>query len=129
MTQKKNNAGINGKQPAVKKLGGVTGKGFMPGQSGNPNGRPRTRGLLVQLKAELGEVTKGRSAEELIAQKLVNLAKRGNLAAIRECFDRLEGKPRQAFDLNDERRQLQGRTDEEKLHLAVHGLWPEEREQ
>ena len=24
-----------------KKLGGITGKGFMPGQSGNPGGRPR----------------------------------------------------------------------------------------
>ena len=23
------------------KLGGITGKGFMPGQSGNPGGRPR----------------------------------------------------------------------------------------
>ena len=26
---------------STKKLGGITGKGFMPGKSGNPSGRPR----------------------------------------------------------------------------------------
>lgn len=31
----------NGKQP-----GGITGKGFMPGKSGNPYGRPKARGFL-----------------------------------------------------------------------------------
>jgi hypothetical protein len=39
-----------------KQRGGVTGRGFLPGQSGNPGGRPRSeRKLLEQLYGENGE--------------------------------------------------------------------------
>src|ERR1700688_2066009 len=45
-----------------KRAGGVTGKGFLPGVSGNPNGRPRTakfseatRQLLAEIDAKSGE--------------------------------------------------------------------------
>lgn len=31
----------NNKENNGKMLGGITGKGFMPGQSGNPSGRPK----------------------------------------------------------------------------------------
>ena len=128
MTQKKNKPKINGKQPAEKKLGGVTGKGFMPGQSGNPAGRPRTRGLIAALKAEVSVVVKGRTVEEALAAELVRQALRGRrrLVAIAEIFDRLEGKPRQALDFNDITKQLQGRTEEELLHYAETGKWPNE---
>jgi hypothetical protein len=47
-----------------KRLGGITGRGFMPGQSGNPSGRPRTRGLLGTLRVKVAEIgTDGRSLE------------------------------------------------------------------
>lgn len=40
----------------AKQLGGVTGKGFLPGQSGNPGGRPRSeRKLLQEMYGEAGE--------------------------------------------------------------------------
>lgn len=46
-TQTSGGAQVAGKTAAINeenneyKLGGVTGKGFMPGQSGNPSGRPK----------------------------------------------------------------------------------------
>jgi hypothetical protein len=129
MTQKKNNGGINAKQPAAKKPGGVTGKGFQPGQSGNPAGRPRTKGLVAALKSAVAEVTAdGRTVEQAIVDELIHQALRGRrrLVAIAEILDRLEGKPRQSLDFNDITRQLQGRTDAELLHFAETGKWPGE---
>ena len=39
----------------TKQRGGVTGKGFLPGQSGNPGGRPRSeRKLLERMYGEDG---------------------------------------------------------------------------
>lgn len=53
----------NNAQTTGKKLGGCTGKGFMPGQSGNPSGRPK--------KSWLTEAT-----EELLEEKLSDPAER-----------------------------------------------------
>lgn len=108
----------------------MTGKGFRPGQSGNPKGRPSTKGLAARLKAELGQVAKGNlRTEELIARKLIRLALSGNLLAIRECFDRTEGKPRQQLDLNDITRHMQGRSNEELIFFAQTGKWPEKEQE
>src|SRR5262245_28732217 len=76
--------------------------GFQPGQSGNPAGRPRdtvTPHLreLVRTPGKDG-VTYG----ELVAQTLLARAVDGDVQAIREVFDRLEGKPRQAIDVSVE---------------------------
>lgn len=121
-----NNEENNAKQ---RLRGGITGKGFRPGQSGNPKGRPPTRRLVNALKAALGEVRKdGRTMEQAIAGELVREALRGRrkLAAIAEIFDRIEGKPRQQVDLNDITEEFSGRTDEELLYYAEHGNWPEQ---
>jgi hypothetical protein len=108
-----------------RRLENIKGHQFKPGQSGNPKGRPPIRGLLVHLKNRLGEVTKGESTmEEIIVLQLVQMAAKGDLLAIREIFDRMEGKPRQALDFNDITKQLQGRTQEELLHYAETGRWP-----
>ena len=68
---------------------------FPKGRSGNPGGRPKGTSLTAALRAELdtpvapgSPVTK----REAVAEKLVSLALAGNLAAIREVFDRIEGK-------------------------------------
>jgi Family of unknown function (DUF5681) len=63
---------------------------FQPGQSGNPAGRPpgarnkRTRAVEAMLDGELEDITR----------KAVELARAGNLAAIRLCLDRLCPRPK-----------------------------------
>jgi uncharacterized protein DUF5681 len=79
---------------------------FKPGQSGNPAGRPRDtitphlRDLVRMKHPGKDEVTYG----ELVARALLTRAIVGDVQAIKEVFDRLEGKPRQALDVTVEER-------------------------
>jgi hypothetical protein len=74
------------------------GKPFEPGNSGNPNGRPRGARNKVTLAIEAlldGEA-------EALTRKAIELAKAGDMQALRLCMDRL-APPRKdspvAFDL------------------------------
>jgi hypothetical protein len=63
----------------------ATSKLFQPGQSGNPNGRPPGSRNKVSLAVEAlldGE------AEEL-TRKAIELAKQGDMTALRLCMDRI----------------------------------------
>jgi len=87
-----------------KLLGGVTGKGFLPGKTGNPNGRPRTRGLVNALRASVSDISPdGRSIEELLVAALIEEAfgGRNRMAALAYIFDRLEGRPSQQIEVAD----------------------------
>jgi Family of unknown function (DUF5681) len=61
------------------------GRPFKPGQSGNPAGRPKgtrnavTRAVEVLLDGEAEELTR----------KAIELAKNGDMAAVRLCLDRI----------------------------------------
>ena len=59
--------------------------GWLPGQSGNPNGRP---------KNSITTLLKNRDPKDYqkVADKLVQLAENGDMAAIRELLDRIDGK-------------------------------------
>jgi len=60
-------------------------KRFKPGHSGNPNGRPKGSLNATTLAAQAlldGEA-------EILARKAIELAKGGDLAALRLCIDRL----------------------------------------
>src|SRR5436190_13366958 len=68
---------------------------FPKGTSGNPSGRPRGPKLSTLIAQELekptvpgSEVTKAK----MVAARLVNLAEAGDISAIKEVIDRLEGK-------------------------------------
>lgn len=62
---------------------------FLPGQSGNPAGKaPGTLSLVVALRRELEK--NGTLADVAVA--LVSEAKQGNVKAIQEIFDRIDGK-------------------------------------
>ena len=84
------------------RLGGITGRGFMPGQSGNPSDRPRTRGLLGTLRVRVSEIeSDGRSLEDRLVDVLLQGALRGRhrLAAVEVIFDRLEGRSTQQIQV------------------------------
>lgn len=73
---------------------------FKPGQSGNPNGRPKSAkifrdALLVALKRADEE---GVEAVQRLADKLVAQASAGDVQAFREAADRVDGKVPQAVE-------------------------------
>ena len=89
--------------PAV---GGVTGKGFVPGQSGNPAGRPKTKLLTDLLRAELLHPARGKSGKTkaaLMMDGLVTMALTGRrkdrIAAIKLIFAYTDGLPTQPVEV------------------------------
>jgi hypothetical protein len=74
---------------------------FLPGVSGNPSGRGSAQSLVAALRAELHEREEGgRPALREIAARLVDMAVGGDLRAIREVLDRMDGKPLQAVEVD-----------------------------
>jgi hypothetical protein len=121
----------NLKQRKQKQLGGITGAGFLPGQSGNPKGRPHTKGLLNALRSKVAEVdTKGRTIESLLVEVLVNEALdcKNRLPAVEIIFDRLEGRSRQRLEVADVTAQLRDKSDEELQFHLDNNRWPDEAE-
>jgi hypothetical protein len=77
-------------------------KPFQPGQSGNPNGRPKsslTSILREQLQKEDPAGPEKQSFAESIVRQVIEKAARGDLRAIELLWSRLEGKPVQPLDL------------------------------
>lgn len=76
----------------------VFGRPFPPGVSGNPNGRPpKGTAITDVMKAMLNEKPEIKKA---LAAKLYELALGGDLAAIREVLDRIDGKPKAELQLS-----------------------------
>lgn len=74
-------------------VGGITGKGFRPGQSGNPNGRPKGRSLTARLRTIIGRETKdGKDYGDLVMEVLVKAALKGDMKAMGYILDRVDGK-------------------------------------
>jgi hypothetical protein len=88
VSQNDNEPVANNAGSTEKLLGGVTGKGFMPGQSGNPSGRPKTKPVSDRLRHALES-----GDADVVTGLLLEGAKKGDLAFIKEILDRVEGKP------------------------------------
>lgn len=80
---------------------------FKPGESGNPNGRPKgVRNLSTILRDMLQEeievnidgVKSRKQFQEVIIRKLLKKANDGDIRAIMEIFDRTEGRPKQELE-------------------------------
>ena len=122
------NAEQHGRQ---KQLGGITGRGFLPGHSGNPKGRPHTKGLLSALRLKVAEIAAdGRTVEEHLVEVLVQEALRSKrrLPALEMIFDRLQGRARQQIEVADVTRQLREKSDAELQFYIDHDRWPNEDE-
>jgi hypothetical protein len=78
--------------------------GFRPGASGNPKGRPKSITLSEAYRRALSQVVaddpQGRTYAEVIAEAVCKDAMAGNTTAAREIADRVEGKPRQAIEVD-----------------------------
>lgn len=72
---------------------------FQPGQSGNPGGRPKTKPFRDALLIEAKAAENGQACEALPGSLRWNarkLLEQGDVPAIREIADRLDGKVPQA---------------------------------
>jgi hypothetical protein len=86
------------REQAIKNLKGKTGA------KANPNGRPKSEWTWAGvLKKALEEAPEGdpRQYKELIAESLRLKAIEGDVQAIKEFGDRIDGKPKQSLDVEN----------------------------
>ncbi len=75
---------------------------FKPGQSGNPQGLRRAKLFADALRMELAAVGADHKALRKIARNLIDMAMAGEMVAIKELADRLDGKAAQALQHSGE---------------------------
>lgn len=101
------------------------------GQSGNPGGKLRTKPFTDELRRQLDETepNSGRTWAALIAAALVQKAASGDVQAISEIGNRLEGRPAQALaiDINAENN-LATRIEEGRRQLDMQAVRAENGE-
>lgn len=93
----------------------VIGRPFPPGVSGNPDGRPPKgwtwRDLLIEAAEEQEEdpVTGEKTPiKKIMAKKLVAKGKEGDVPALKEFGDRIDGRPTQQTDITTNGEALTG---------------------
>jgi hypothetical protein len=82
-------------------LGGITGKGFKPGVSGNPNGRPKGIQSIPDILRKIGEedgTVDGKSKLDVIMYMVFSFALEGKPWAVQFIADRTEGKAKEFIE-------------------------------
>jgi hypothetical protein len=102
----------------TRRLANLDAHKFKPGQSGNPKGRPKSITLSEAYRKMLAQVDEAdaqkRTRAEILAEEMYVKAKSGDVQALREIADRVEGKPKQTVTLTLERRA--------QLEKAIQGI-------
>jgi len=80
----------------------MVGRPFQPGQSGNPAGRPKSKPFKEALERALKAASGDKDALEACADALVSKSMMGDVPAIKELADRLDGKVTQLIGGDDE---------------------------
>ena len=70
---------------------------FQKGQSGNPKGRQAEKPFRDALRMELAAAGEDHKSLRKIAKKLISEANKGNMAAMKEIADRMDGKAAQSL--------------------------------
>lgn len=87
-----------------KKLGGCTGKGFMPGVSGNPAGAKKKiqkiPDILMKIGMQPGTKDGKMTKLDVVMERVFKFAVEGRPWAVEFIANRTEGKPRQQIDIN-----------------------------
>ena len=79
--------------------GGITGKGFKKGQSGNPNGRPKGVQSIPDILRKIGDEEGTKSGDltklQYVMRKVFDFAVEGKPWAVQFIADRTEGKAKE----------------------------------
>ena len=78
---------------------------FVKGQSGNPGGRPKKEWTWAKLLEKVGEEIEpetGKKFKELVSKRLWVSCVNGNIVAIKELFNRMDGMPKQQTEIEGE---------------------------
>lgn len=70
---------------------------FETGKSGNPGGRPKAKPFADALRMEIAAAGADGKALRIVAAKLLEKAAEGDMQAIKELADRVDGKVAQAI--------------------------------
>jgi hypothetical protein len=103
----KQSAGIARKKATGKPFEKGNPYAFKPGQSGNPGGRPKSKFISDAYRQWLSQPSESDPSltnADIIAASIGKLAIAGNINAVREIADRVEGAARQTIDLNESER-------------------------
>jgi hypothetical protein len=74
---------------------------FQKGESGNPKGRPKRDWTWAGLMEEASEeaLESGKTKKEILVDKIFELALKGDMMAIKEVFNRMDGLPAKSVDV------------------------------
>jgi ribosomal protein L17 len=110
------------RKPAARRTPPVATQ-WKPGQSGNPAGRPKSLTLSEAYRRELAKIDETdpqkRTFAEVLAEQMIVKAKTGDVAALREVADRVEGKAKQTITLSTDRREQVERAIDRMISTAA----------